>query len=125
MMPEFKVGDKVRRISNSVRGDLFGYIGEVLIIRKIDGTEVWFEGRPSNSSIDRYELVEEAMDLTKIEKPFGLLDKATQQALKDHGGPIEVYSGNGHWKLYSRHYWVSLSTTVLNNNPRKPRLNLS
>jgi hypothetical protein len=45
------------------------------------------------------------MDLTKIEKPFGLLDKATQQALKDHGGPIECYN-LGHWRETARPYWV-------------------
>lgn len=35
------------------------------------------------------------MDLTKIEKPFGLLDDETQQALRDHGGPIEFYYTEG------------------------------
>lgn len=33
------------------------------------------------------------MDLTKIEKPFGLLDDETQAAMKAHGGPYEVFGG--------------------------------
>lgn len=32
-------------------------------------------------------------DLTKITTPFGLLDEATQEALKAHGGPFEWFSG--------------------------------
>lgn len=32
-------------------------------------------------------------DLTKIEKPFGLLDAETQIALRECGGPWETYSG--------------------------------
>ena len=39
------------------------------------------------------------IDLTKIEKPFGLLDKATQDALKAHfegGGVVEMY-GHAGW----------------------------
>lgn len=30
-------------------------------------------------------------DLTKIEKPFGLLDPETQKALRECGGPWEVF----------------------------------
>ena len=37
------------------------------------------------------------MDLTKIEKPFSLLDEVTQQALLNHGGPYQIYSYAG-WK---------------------------
>jgi len=35
------------------------------------------------------------MDLTKIEKPFGLLDDETKAALKAHGGPYEMFEGDG------------------------------
>jgi hypothetical protein len=40
------------------------------------------------------------MDLTKIKKPFGLLDPETQAALRAHGGPYEVFAvSNGlGWK---------------------------
>lgn len=37
------------------------------------------------------------MDLTKIEKPFGLLDGETRAALQAHGGPYEIYFSDG-WK---------------------------
>ena len=37
-----------------------------------------------------------AIDLTVITTPFGLLDKATQDALLAHGGPYEYYYG-GKW----------------------------
>lgn len=38
-------------------------------------------------------------DLTQIKVPFGLLDSETQEALKAHGGPYEVFShfGWGFW----------------------------
>jgi hypothetical protein len=35
-------------------------------------------------------------DLTKIDRPFGLLDEATQKALRECGGPWEYY-GLGGW----------------------------
>lgn len=35
------------------------------------------------------------MDLTKIEKPFGLLDKDTQEALKDWQHGWETYNSDG------------------------------
>ena len=37
----------------------------------------------------------EPMDLTAITTPFGLLDDATREALKSHGGPYEIWSRNG------------------------------
>ena len=36
-----------------------------------------------------------AIDLTAITTPFGLLDEATQAALKAHGGPYEAYFYRG------------------------------
>lgn len=36
-------------------------------------------------------------DLTAITTPFGLLDEVTQEALRAHGGPYEMYDGMG-WK---------------------------
>jgi hypothetical protein len=33
-------------------------------------------------------------DLTKIEKPFGLLDKETQSALREYDGTIELFTGS-------------------------------
>lgn len=37
-----------------------------------------------------------APDLTALTAPFGLLDEATQEALRAHGGPYETY-GTGGW----------------------------
>jgi hypothetical protein len=37
----------------------------------------------------------EMIDLTKIEKPFGLLDAETQKALIECGGPWEMYDDYG------------------------------
>jgi hypothetical protein len=34
------------------------------------------------------------IDLTKIEKPFGLLDKETQDALRENDGTLEVFDGS-------------------------------
>ena len=36
-------------------------------------------------------------DLTKITTPFGLLDEETQRALKECGGPWELYQQSGKW----------------------------
>ena len=33
-------------------------------------------------------------DLTAITTPFGLLDRETQEALKAHGGPYELWRGS-------------------------------
>lgn len=44
-------------------------------------------------------------DLTAITTPFGLLDKATQDALRAHGGPYESYDVRG-WHNVSNPSWV-------------------
>lgn len=36
-------------------------------------------------------------DLTKITTPFGLLDEETQRALKECGGPWEIFDYRGKW----------------------------
>lgn len=47
-------------------------------------------------------------DLTKIEKPFGLLDPKTQRALRECGGPWDIYTSYEGWK---RHYGTPLFTS--------------
>ena len=37
------------------------------------------------------------LDLTAITTPFGLLDAATQDALRAHGGPYEAFVAHGGW----------------------------
>jgi hypothetical protein len=39
------------------------------------------------------ERVHTMTDLTKIEKPFGLLDKETRAALREYDGALEVFGG--------------------------------
>ena len=51
-------------------------------------------------------------DLTKIEKPFGLLSRPVQDSLVNHfyrGGKIESYAQGG-WRVYSEPSWVSFIT---------------
>lgn len=55
------------------------------------------------------EMIEELPDLTKIEKPFGLLDKKTQERLKAHGGPYQMYFSDG-WKTLDVPFWSASST---------------
>lgn len=44
------------------------------------------------------------LDLTALEKPFGLLDVATKQALQTHGGPWEVFI-DGKWQPKTTYRW--------------------
>ena len=41
----------------------------------------------------KFTLVSRAPDLTAITTPFGLLDEATQDVLRAHGGPYEMWDG--------------------------------
>ena len=40
-------------------------------------------------------------DLTKIEKPIGLLDPATQEALVTHDGPFQIYTLTEGWRFWN------------------------
>lgn len=44
-------------------------------------------------------MMNEPVDLTAITTPFGLLDEATQEALKAHGGPIERWGAYEGWVI--------------------------
>ncbi len=46
------------------------------------------------------------VDLTKIEKPFGLLDKETQERLKNWKHGWEYYSSNNDWEYSSSPAWI-------------------
>ena len=67
---------------------------------KMKGVGLTFSG-----DYAEWTLVPRAIDLTTITAPFGLLDEATQTALKAHGGPYQLYEGtlNG-WRDVSRLY---------------------
>lgn len=59
-------------------------------------------------------------DLTKITTPFGLLDAETQEALRAHGGPYEVWASGGEWIPTNPAWNLSLVTRV-KPQPPKPR----
>ena len=50
-------------------------------------------------------------DLTKITKPYGMLDAQTQEALSKYRGPIEVFSSNSKWEELGKvtEWWPSLT----------------
>jgi hypothetical protein len=123
-MTKFKVGDKVRRVRYSHWPEEYGELGKVYTVLGVNsiGYIQVIEDKPF-AYYNTFELVEEAMDLTKIEKPFGLLDEATQQALKDHGGPIECYSGYT-WIVVASPLWSSASTYRSQAQPEKTKVEL-
>lgn len=60
------------------------------------------------------------MDLTKIEKPFGLLTAEEQAALKAHGGPYQWYSSFGWTSADSPDWQPYFSYRVAPMPPTKP-----
>ena len=63
------------------------------------------------------------IDLTKITTPYGLLDEATQNALREHGGPYERYSLDNEWVAVDSLTRVGWPATVyrVKSEPPKPR----
>lgn len=61
-------------------------------------------------------------DLTKIDKPFGLLDEETQMALKEYDGAVEVYGSKG-WEP-SGTTWYYHQTYRAKAKPREWWLNV-
>lgn len=63
-----------------------------------------------------------AVDLTKIDKPLGLLDDATREALKAHGGPYVNLIWTGTWEHVDEPNWDYLNSTIrVRPEPPKPR----
>ena len=61
-------------------------------------------------------------DLTKITTPYGLLDEATQKALRECGGPWEVVSDSGKWDdTVKNPTFYGANTYRLKPQPPKPR----
>ena len=56
-------------------------------------------------------------DLTKIEKPFGLLDKETQERLRAHGGPYQLLFPISGWNDWKHPDWKSSSTFRVKPQP--------
>lgn len=60
-------------------------------------------------------------DLTKITTPYGLLDEATRKALRDHGGPYEIFIRGG-WNKLSKAFFDSPENVYrVKAAPPKPR----
>ena len=60
------------------------------------------------------------VDLTAITTPYGLLDRETQEALEAHGGPYEMYTGDG-WRQRNHPSWGETCTYRVKPAPPKPR----
>ena len=62
-------------------------------------------------------------DLTKVNVPFGLLDRDTQEALKAHGGPWEYFGCAGEWfdVMDNDPLWTSELAYRVKPAPPKPR----
>lgn len=64
-------------------------------------------------------------DLTKITTPYGLLDTATREALKAHGGPFEYAAPENDWRWVSvfdeRPLWRRQNVYRVKPQPPKPR----
>jgi hypothetical protein len=64
------------------------------------------------------------IDLTKIKTPFGLLEPETQEALRAHGGPYELYDGPG-WSEWHP-MWINAATYRVKPQPlTKPSIDWS
>ncbi len=60
-------------------------------------------------------------DLTAITTPFGLLDRETQEALKAHGGPYEVYMSHPAIWTECQPAWYGCLAIRVKPAPPKPR----
>ncbi len=62
------------------------------------------------------------MDLTAITTPYGLLDDATREALKAHGGPYEFWHGSkGFFEAAGTPVWDAVFVYRVKPQPPKPR----
>ena len=60
--------------------------------------------------------------LTALTTPFGLLDRKTQEALKAHGGPLQILNYHGVWETIPLGlHWQANSTYRVKPAPPKPR----
>lgn len=57
-------------------------------------------------------------DLTALTTPFGLLDRETQEALKAHGGPWELWAGSGEWIEMDDPDWARTCVYRVKPQPR-------
>jgi len=78
----------------------------------------------SDGSDDPHDLVAEwtdTPDLTSITTPYGLLDEATQDALKSHGGPYEIWCRLDEWAERDDPDWLPAFVYRVKPQPPKPR----
>ena len=102
------------------------------IVRRGDGQKWEADGSPVRACgmPDGFDLIAEwsdPVDLTALTTPFGLLDEVygpgTQEALKAHGGPWEVFShfGWGFWGGEPIHCWPEDRAIRVKPAPPQPR----
>lgn len=65
-------------------------------------------------------------DLTAITTPFGLLDAATQKALRAHGGPYEFFSGDN-WRdaALEPDEWLNFNTYRAKKEPKRETVTMA
>jgi hypothetical protein len=63
----------------------------------------------------------DAPDLTAIREPFGLLDAATQDALRAHGGAVQIFSDGG-WTDWLNPMWTPSMTYRVKPTPPAPKV---
>lgn len=91
-----KPGDVVEPASNTDGGERFEVMEDCKLkaIYAGGGVHVLNRGWYWNECIFRIISRASTLDLTAITTPFGLLDAATQQALRAHGGPYEFWNSD-------------------------------
>ena len=110
MMPKFKKGDRVRCVEadGEIREGMTGTVIEDSAIPYVDWddflggiSDLGLTGHNNESVLeineDCLELIKPEIDLTAIDKPFGLLDAETQKALDECGGPYVYFDYTGNW----------------------------
>ena len=99
-----KPGDVVECVDHGVTedhltvGKYYGIVNGPMI--QTDKGKWWGEGGLAHTGfpmLAKFRIISRAAqptpDLTAITTPFGLLDEATQEALRAHGGPYEWWNG--------------------------------
>lgn len=98
-----KPGDVVECVDHGVTeehltvGVYYGIVTGPMI--QTDKGSWWGEGKLAHTNfpmLAKFRIISRATptpDLTAITTPFGLLDEATQEALRAHGGPYEWFDG--------------------------------
>ena len=107
---DVKPGDVVECVE--IGASIFTY-GDQYVITHLGGVvddegDDWMERFNCNPITVTFRIISRANttpDLTAITTPFGLLDAATQEALRAHGGPYVRYDDHGEWVSSDYPFW--------------------